>query len=150
MVILLVAQMIVSSSAPSLSPEEAVRVLRSSHSIVDRTGAKGFDKTESSTEVIAHDRWWPFDGPPPKPPSYYDPPWSVTTPFPYPRYDIVLQDQGDPNGNLSRRNLGAIRNSGPHTQGSIRIQQHGGPEQHIATGQPHGGGVRETLRRDRQ
>jgi len=39
MTIMLIAQLVIHSSAPPLSPADAVRVLRASHSISDRTGA---------------------------------------------------------------------------------------------------------------
>lgn len=54
--------------SPPRTPEDAVRILKASRSIVDRTEAGTFaiDPGGPRVDILPHDRYWPFDGPPPR------------------------------------------------------------------------------------
>jgi hypothetical protein len=51
---------------PTRTPEDAVRILRNLHSIMDRTDAGRFaiDPFGPDVSVVPHDPYWPFSGPP--------------------------------------------------------------------------------------
>lgn len=56
MTFLLIAQLVVHTSAPPLSPEEAVRILRASKSIADRTGAIVLLDSDAPASFVSRSR----------------------------------------------------------------------------------------------
>jgi hypothetical protein len=58
---ILAIQITVAISAPPVSPDQAVRILRGSRSIADRTDVRSLEMPESPSVVVV--RWEPGDGP---------------------------------------------------------------------------------------